>query len=243
MALNVYCKIPFKDVRETHPIIKKYAPIIGRSAVALKMKVGNFGRFDTNLKARNITGLGHGSTAEKPVWDEFWNDPEKLAYESERLFAKRSGMTVEEYTRIDTSDLPQGKERSAVVKLRVNQRFFHDTVLCSYLNQCCITGVTNTQLLEACHISGWADDINNRTNPKNGLCMNALFHRAYDNYLIGVTPDYEIVVSERMLAGTKNEEFQHYLQSIQGKLIILPEKFSPDRNLLETHYKLYKENQ
>ena len=150
---------------------------------------------------------------------------------------------MEEYTRIDTSDLPQGKERIAVVKQRVNQRFFRDAVLCSYLNQCCITGITNTQLLEACHISGWADDENNRTNPKNGLCMNPLFHRAYDKYLIGITPDYEIVVSERMLAGTKNEEFQHYLRNIQGKSIILPEKFLPERDLLEIHYKLYKENQ
>ena len=36
MALNVYCKIPFKDVKESHPIIQKYAPLIGRSPVALK---------------------------------------------------------------------------------------------------------------------------------------------------------------------------------------------------------------
>ena len=34
MALNVYCKIPFKDVKESHPIIQKYAPLIGRSPVA-----------------------------------------------------------------------------------------------------------------------------------------------------------------------------------------------------------------
>ena len=27
MALNVYCKIPFKDVKEWHPIIQKYAPL------------------------------------------------------------------------------------------------------------------------------------------------------------------------------------------------------------------------
>lgn len=70
MALNVYCKIPFKDVHEWHPVIKKYAPIIGRSTVALKMKVGNFGRFDPELKARGITGLKNGSKAEEDVWNE-----------------------------------------------------------------------------------------------------------------------------------------------------------------------------
>lgn len=28
MALNVHCMIPFKDVKESHPIIQKYAPLI-----------------------------------------------------------------------------------------------------------------------------------------------------------------------------------------------------------------------
>ena len=31
MALNVYFKIPFKDVKEKHPLIQKYAPLIGRT--------------------------------------------------------------------------------------------------------------------------------------------------------------------------------------------------------------------
>ena len=41
MALNVYFKIPFKDVKENHPLIQKYAPLIGRTPTSLKMKIGN----------------------------------------------------------------------------------------------------------------------------------------------------------------------------------------------------------
>lgn len=242
MALNVYCKIPFKDVKEWHPIIQKYAPLIGRTPVALKMKVGNFGRFDPVLKARGVVGLSNGSKAEEPIWNEFWSNSEKLAYESEKLFAERAGKTVEEYTSIDTGSIPQGKEREAVVRLRVNQNFFREAVLTAYLNQCCITGISNTVLLEACHISGWADDANNRTNPKNGLCMNPLFHRAYDKYLIAVTPDYKIIVSEQMLSSAKDESFLSYIRSIQGRNIIMPEKFSPDKDLLAKHYEQYKRN-
>jgi putative restriction endonuclease len=52
MALNVYFKIPFKDVKEKHPLIQKYAPLIGRTPTALKMKIGNFGRLDPTLKPR-----------------------------------------------------------------------------------------------------------------------------------------------------------------------------------------------
>ena len=240
MALNVYCKIPFKDVKEWHPIIQKYAPLIGRSPVALKMKVGNFGRFDPVLKAKGIVGLSNGSKAEEPIWNEFWSDSEKLAYESERLFAERAGKTIEEFVGIDTRTIPEGKEREVIVRQRVNQNFFREAVLTAYLNQCCITGISNTNLLEACHISGWADDTNNRTNPKNGLCMNPLFHRAYDKFLIAITPDCKIVISDLMLNAAKDETFLSYLLSIQGRNIILPEKFSPDKDLLAKHYEQYR---
>ncbi len=240
MALNVYCKIPFKDVKEWHPIIQKYAPLIGRSPVGLKMKIGNFGRFDPILKAKGIIGLGHGSKAEEPIWNEFWGDSEKLAFESERLFAERAGKTIEEYAAIDTRYIPQGKEREMIVRQRVNQNFFRETVLTAYLNQCCITGISNTTLLDACHISNWADDEKNRTNPKNGLCMNSLFHRAYDKFLLAITPDYTILISDQMLEKVKDDTFLSYLLSIQGRSIIMPEKFSPDKDLLALHYEQYQ---
>ena len=127
--------------------------------------------------------------------------------------------------------------------MRVNQIFFREAVLTAYLNQCCITGISNAALLEACHISGWADDANNRTNPKNGLCMNPLFHRAYDKYLIAVTPDCLIIVSEQMLSSAKDEAFLSYLRSIQNRSIIMPEKFSPDKDLLAQHYEQYRAKQ
>lgn len=239
MALNVYCKIPFKDVKEWHPIIQKYAPLIGRSAVALKMKVGNFGRFDPILKAQGIVGLSNGSKGEEPVWNEFWDNPEKLAFESERLFAERAGKTIEEFEELDERDLPKGKERETVIRQRVNQSFFREAVLTSYLNKCCITGIGNTPLLEACHISGWAEDENNRTNPKNGLCMTPTFHRAYDKYLIAVSPDYEITISEQMIEKTLDEQTRRFLASLQHKKIMMPEKFAPERDLLAQHYEGY----
>ena len=239
MALNVYCKIPFKDVKEWHPIIKKYAPLIGRSAVALKMKVGNFGRFDPVLRAKGIVGLSNGSKGDELIWNEFWGNPEKLAYESERLFAERAGMTIEEYEGVDAKQLPRGEEREVVVRQRVNQQFFRTAVLCSYLYQCCITGISNTPLLEACHISSWKDDQQNRINPKNGLCMTPTFHRAYDKFLMAITPDYEIVISEQMIDGAKDEQTQCYLMGLQHKKMLMPEKFTPDVDLLARHHEQY----
>ena len=243
VALNVYCKIPFKNSNARHPLIKEYAKIIGRTPAALNLKIGNLGSFDPALRAKGIVGLGHTSNMDEIVWNEFFENPEKLAYESERIIAEMKNQTIEESTAIDLSDLPEGADRMTITRQRVNQQFFHDAVLCSYDNHCCITGINNPMLLEACHISSWREDIKNRTNPKNGLCMNPLFHRAFDRFLFAVTPDFEIVISNQMIEGTKDDCFKNYLLGLHHRQILMPEKFVPSQELLAKHYENYQKNQ
>lgn len=243
VALNVYCKIPFKNSSARHPLIKEYAKIIGRTPAALNLKIGNLGSFDPALRAKGIVGLGHTSNMDEIVWNEFFENPERLAYESERIIAEMKNQTIEESTAIDLSDLPEGADRMTITRQRVNQQFFHDAVLCSYENRCCITGINNPMLLEACHISSWSEDIKNRTNPKNGLCMNPLFHRAFDRFLFAVTPDFEIIISDQMVEGTKDEDFKNYLLRLHHRQILMPEKFVPSQELLAKHYEKYQMNQ
>ena len=239
MAINVYCKIPFIKAHKLSPDIIKWAKIIGRSPGGLYTKICNFGHCDSGVQAK---GLSHTGNLAPIVWAEFEENPEKVIYESEQLLAQRMGKTLEEYTEIRTEDLPEGKTREVVVRQRVNQRFFHNTVLSAYNYPCCITGISNSPLLEACHISSWSDDKRNRTNPKNGLCMNPLFHRAFDHFLFTVTPDYVIVVSDQMIETVTEITFRDYLTSINGKKIIMPEKFNPDKELLAIHYQKYRES-
>ena len=240
VALNVYCKIPFKNSSARHPMVQEYAKIIGRTPAALNLKIGNLGSFDPVLREKGIVGLAHTSKMDEQIWNEFFENPEKLAYESEKIIADFKHQSIEESVDVDLSSLPKGAERTAIVRQRVNQQFFHDAVLCSYENRCCITGINLPSLLEACHISSWKDDVKNRTNPKNGLCMNPLFHRAFDKYLMAVTPDYDIIISEQMIDATKENTFRQYLQKLKGTSIRMPEKFSPDRDLLAIHYEQYK---
>ena len=91
IAFNAYCKIPFKDCSKMHPLVIEYAKLIGRSPSALNMKIGNIGRLDPDLRAKGVTGLAHGAKLEQDIWDEFYDDPERLSYESEKLIAKFSG--------------------------------------------------------------------------------------------------------------------------------------------------------
>ena len=171
---------------------------------------------------------------EEEIWKEFRENPEQLAYESEKIISKLQGKSIEKI--IDTNDLPQGKEREIIIKQRINQSFFRMTVLSSYNNRCCISGIGNIELLEACHIVGWSENTANRTNPQNGLCMNSFFHKAYDKHLLGITPDMRIVVSEELLQGSTDISFFNYLKTINGKKILVPDKFLPQKELLEIHY-------
>lgn len=236
IAFNVYCKIPFKESRKTHPLIVKYAQIIGRSPSALNMKVGNLGRLDPKLKEQGITGLTHGAKIEKEVWAEFYENPDKLTYESERLIAQFAHKEIGEVEGIDISDLPDGKERVSIVKQRVNQSFFRSVILSSYDFKCCISGIKNPELLEACHIVDWSCDNKNRTNPENGLCLNILFHRAYDKNLLGITPNLHVEISNEMIDGTCDDDYRDYLKNINGKKLQMPTRFYPNPEFLEIHY-------
>lgn len=240
IAFNVYCKIPFKDSNKHHPMIVKYAKIIGRSPSALNMKVGNLGRLDPKLKEKGIVGLSHGSKMEELVWDEFYENPERLIYESECLIAKFANEELEISANIDLTNLPKGEDRIALIKQRVNQSFFRNAVLSSYNSTCCVSGIRNPQLVEACHISDWKDDIKNRTNPCNGVCLNPFFHRAYDKYFISITPDYTIEVSQRLIDDIQDDTSRSYFLALDKREIFLPEKFAPDKDLLQLHYERYQ---
>ena len=240
IAFNVYCKIPFKNSSKTHPTIIQYAKILGRTPSALNMKIGNIGRLDPDLREKGIVGLVHGAKMEQIVWEEFYGNPEKLAFESERLVAQFSNQSIEVSSNIQTNDLPQGKEREIVVRQRVNQSFFRSAVMSAYNFCCCVSGTQHPDLLEACHIIDWSKDIGNRTNPKNGLCMNPFFHKAYDKYLFSITPDLKIDISDELIDKIKEGSFKSYIKGIHGKSIILPDKFYPQKEFLDRHFQKYK---
>ena len=240
MAINIYCKIPFISTRKSSPEIIKWANIIGRSPGALYTKLCNLGSFDTSMKNIGVRGLSHTGKIDEIIWKEFENNPEQSIYESEQLLAKKMRKTLIQQYKINPDELPVGKEREIVIRQRVNQEFFRRVVLMSYGNQCCITGISHDSLLEACHISSWKYDIKNRTNPRNGLCMNPLFHKAFDSFLFAVSPDYHIDISERMIDSAKEEKFKKYLSTLNGEFINMPEKFLPDKSLLALHYENYK---
>jgi putative restriction endonuclease len=178
IAFNLYCKIPFGRIRIRNPLVIELARAIGRTPSAVSWKLANFAGLDPALKKRNIAGAAHGAKAEVEIWDEFNRDWERLAFESERLLAQVTGRVSE--LEDEAKIFPEGKTREALIRTRVNQGFFRAAVLAAYGSSFCVTGCSVPELLNASHIVSWAVDVKNRTNPRNGLCLNALHDRAFD---------------------------------------------------------------
>ena len=86
----------------------------------------------------------------------------------------------------------------------------------------------------ASHIKPWrvADPKTERTNPSNGLCLNALHDKAFDRGLITVLPDYTIRVSSKLCGG---DEGTLWLRQCDKHIISLPHHFFPDSQFLEYH--------
>lgn len=243
IVLYEYCRNPFGQFSATKPFVEELGRLLGRSPAAIVRKVGNLASFDPQMKARGVGGLGHTAKLDEVVWNKYFGHWDQLAYDAEVLIARLKNKELEQSLNIDLSNLPKGEERKQEVKRRINQIFFRDTVLSSYESKCCVTGINNAKLLNACHIVGWSEDETNRTNPQNGLCMNVLFHKAYDENLIGISPDYEIFVSEEFF-GTKLKEVdshtKEYVMGYNKRKLIMPKRFFPDRDLLAMHFEYFK---
>ena len=107
-------------------------------------------------------------------------------------------------------EFPEGLDRETRVRVRVNQGFFRSAVLAAYESRCCVTGLSIPQLLNASHIVPWSVDPKNRTNPQNGLCLNVIHDRAFDNGLLTITPDLKIRVATKLKRNMANKAAQNF---------------------------------
>ena len=237
VAFNLYCKTPFAKIGHNNKDVIALAAKIGRTPSAVALKLSNFARLDPELQKRHIAGMTHGSKADVEIWNEFYNNGEELGYQSEVILAKLKHESLEKSAGISVEDLPkEGKEREALVKIRVNQAFFRKVILASYDNRCCITGFSMPDLLVASHIIPWAVNAKNRMNPRNGLCLNYFHDKAFDIGLISISPEYTILVSSAII--NSNAYNKSWFLPYEGKKILLPQRFLPSQEFLKYHHEV-----
>jgi predicted restriction endonuclease len=200
------------------------------------MKLVNFASLDPAIQGRGRKGLGNASITDKEVWQEFHDNWEQLTVECEQVLANSAITEQDEEMNKEKTDYI-GETRDTIVSIRIGQSFFRKSVLASYQNCCCISGVSLPPLLIASHIIPWAEAKENRLNPSNGLCLSAIHDRAFDKGLITVTPDYVIHVSKKLKDNANNSQQMKLMIETDTKMINLPEKFLPNKDFLDWHNK------
>lgn len=235
VAFNLYCKIPFSKINYNHKLVIELANAIGRTPSAVAWKLVNFASLDPSLKERNIKGASNAGKLDKVIFEEFYHDWNTLAYESEVSFAELLNKPIEIEEEIDF-EIKEGKVREALVKVRVNQSFFRSTVLASYENKCCITGISISDFIVASHIIPWSKDEKNRLNPENGLCLNSIHDKAFDKGFITIDFNYKVKVSKYFNDFKKENNIQKFFLDFENKEIEMPKRFLPNKEFLEYHH-------
>lgn len=226
LAFELYCTIPSSKVTAVNPQIIALAESIGRTPSSVKLKLQNFKSFDPQYIADGRVGLSHGSKLDGVIVNEFLQNWDELISESADIKV-RLGISP---------TLHVGGERVAEQKVRIGQDFFRKALLSAYNGTCCVTGLSHPQLLRASHIKPWKDsnDINEKTNPQNGLLLNALHDAAFDKGLFTLNKNYEIILSPNLSYNMSESEVL-FFGSCAGKRIVLPDRFLPDKRFIEYH--------
>lgn len=238
IALFLYTLLPSGKWDKDNPTIKKYANLISRTPDALVFKLGNLRSLDNSHDGK---GLVNSSKMDRQVWNQFLNKPYELvvAYEqSLRLFADDAFHAAESgiflpFEKQDEQDYAE-KDSYGWSAIRKGQKAFRFALLSNYKFQCCLSGITTKDMLFASHIVPWSKDENNRTNPQNGLLLNALLDKAFDRGYITFAPSsYETVVSNKI----EDAALVNYLSQFKAKKINLPNNPQrwPKNEFLEYH--------
>lgn len=241
IALFLYTLLPSGKWDKDNPTIKQYALLLNRTPSAVVFKLGNLRSLDNSHTSK---GLSNISKMDQKVWKQYLNKPYELvvAYEEclrafvDDFSAVEDSGILFPFLGLDSQASQDFAEQDYYgwTAIRKGQRAFRLALLSNYNHECCLSSIKNTDMLLASHIVPWRKDENNRTNPQNGLLLNALLDRAFDKGYFTLSPSsFEAVVSEKI----KDPHLVRYLAQFKREKIHLPNNPDkwPKKEFLEFH--------
>ncbi|MDB4925932.1 HNH endonuclease [Mucilaginibacter sp.] len=119
------------------------------------------------------------------------------------------------------------------VNIRLKQSVFRQRVMENFNYECCLTGITEGELLIASHIIPWAHQIEHRLNPGNGLCLSIFYDKLFDKGYFTLDLDWKVQISSRV--SECSEFLQSLLKIIDQKSIAKPLYYPPMEEALIYH--------
>ena len=228
VAYALYCITPLKKINLSNKTILQVAEIMERSPSSLVMRMRNL----TSLDPSNPSdGLIHVAKADKLIFEEFKNDWGNLSVQAEQI----TGLAL-----FDDDNVNGAKKLSSLndrKKVNRERYFFKKAVSSAYENTCGVTRLGVRQMLIASHIKPFnmCRSSCERTNPQNGILLNAFHDRAFDLGLFTITPDLTFHTSARIEDYKNDETMWQWLLCLEGQKFIQPLRFSPRKDFLEYH--------
>lgn len=125
-------------------------------------------------------------------------------------------------------------------RTRNHQAWFSARTKAAYRWRCAFSGLPVRELLVGAHIVSDAEG--GPPSVRNGICMSALHHVAFDSHLIGVDPDYRVHVASP-LREQQDGDLLANIKRIDGARLRLPQAPEdwPDRRFLDRRFKQFRE--
>ncbi len=148
-------------------------------------------------------------------------DLHKAVTQAEQTAVTHIAQTKGQINEADIASLPVERQviiRTIAEKQRASD--FRRRVLAAYENRCALCGL-QLKLVDAAHIIPVKHSSSN-DETRNGLCLCALHHRAFDQGLIAVLPDYQVVVNRTKLMGLQmlglSDGEKHFIGNLRTHL-------------------------
>lgn len=146
----------------------------------------------------------------------------------------QQGMTFRD---IEASPLDLRRYAWTQTRQRLHQSAFREVVVSAYDKRCAICRLNHPELLDAAHI---IPDNEMRGTPivTNGLSLCKIHHAAYDQEILGISPDYRVHIRKDILLEHDGPMLLHGLQELNGLPIILPtsSRDYPDKERLAERF-------
>lgn len=154
---------------------------------------------------------------------------------------KRFLLALDESLRFlpDPAHLTEDQRRYAqrVVKQRMHQAEFRSRVLSAYQLACTVCELKKAPLLDAAHITR-DSEAEGLPVTTNGLALCKIHHAAYDEKILGISPDYVVHINPRVLLEIDGPMLKYGLQEMDRRPLWLPRRSQdrPDRDRLAVRF-------
>jgi putative restriction endonuclease len=148
----------------------------------------------------------------------------------------RMGGAFDEREPLRLVDPIERRYRVREVKQRLHQAQFRGAVLTAYRDRCTICTLKEVRLLDAAHIVADAEE-QGEPLVSNGLSLCSIHHRAFDEDLVGISPDRRVHVARRLL-DDEDGPMLELLKGFHGRRIAAPTgtRVRPDRERLAERF-------